>query len=171
MPEQTHRTKYSRANESIQIMIPSDRISTNLSRHFQILGISWVLYGILRLVLAVWLITFSNTATLMFGALLNRVADPFTMMTAFHFFYSFLIVFSGAIGILGIMAGLALLGGSRAGKLLTLVVAFLSLSSVPLGTTLGIYSLIVLLSWTPQSNSVTVTGASIADLKRQPMAT
>jgi len=151
-------------------MIPDDRISANLVRHLRILGICWVLYGILRLISAVWLALFSNTATMMFGALLNRVADPFSMMSIFHFFYGGLVALSVAIGVLGIMAGLGLLAGARAGKPLAVVAAFLSLSSIPLGTTLGIYSLIVLLNRPFLQSPAVVPGVSIADMKRQPMA-
>ena len=53
-------------------MTGDDHVAQSLTRHLRILGICWVLYGILRLVTAVWLALFSNTATLMFGALLGR---------------------------------------------------------------------------------------------------
>ena len=47
---------------------------------------------------------------LMFGSLLSRVPDPFTLMGAFHFLYIVMIALSVVCSILGIMAGLALLG-------------------------------------------------------------
>lgn len=150
-------------------MIREDLTTHNLNSHLRILGICWVLYGIVRLVTAVWLALFSNTATVMFGALLNRVPDPFTMMNIFHFIYGLLVVISAACGILGVLAGLALLAGKRSGRILAIIAAFLSLSSVPLGTTLGIYTLIVLLTWSPQRASATLSGVQIPDLKREPM--
>jgi hypothetical protein len=154
------------------IMISDDRtIPSNLPRHYRILGICWIIYGILRLVSAVWLALFSNTAALMFGALLNRVPNPFAMMDVFHIVYGFIILLSGVIGILGVMAGLGLLSGSRSGKPLAIFAAFLSLSSIPLGTTLGIYTLIVLLTWAPLHTAAPVPGVSIPNLKSQPMAT
>jgi hypothetical protein len=85
----------------------------------------------------------------MFGALLNRVPDPFTLMTAFHVIYTVMIVLSAVCGILGIIAGLALLAGNRSGRTLALVAGFLSLSNIPVGTTLGIYTLVVLLPTRP----------------------
>jgi hypothetical protein len=152
-------------------MISEDRtITANLAHRLRVLGICWLLYGILRLVSAVWLALFSNTATLMFGALLNRVPNPFAMMDAFHIFYGFLIFLSGVIGILGVTAGLALLSGVRSGKPLAIFAAFLSLSSIPLGTTLGIYTLIVLLNWAPLQTAAAVPGVSISNLKSQPQA-
>jgi uncharacterized membrane protein len=102
-------------------------------------------YGVIRLVSAALLILYSGTATVMFGALLNRVADPFTLMSLFHFTYIVMIVLSVVCGILGIVAGVALLGSQRRGRTVALIAGFLSLSNLPLGTTLGIYTLIVLL--------------------------
>lgn len=151
-------------------MAADDYIAQNLTRHIRILGICWLLYGVIRLVTALWLALFSNTATLMFGALLNRVPDPFSLMSFFHFFYAVLVATSTVCGILGICAGSALLTGRRSGRTLAIIAAFLSLSSIPLGTTLGIYSLIVLLIWNPQRTSAAVSGAQIHNFKREPMA-
>jgi hypothetical protein len=103
------------------------------------------MYGVIRLIVAVCLVVYSGTATVMFGALLNRVPDPFTLMTDFHVIYTLLIALSAVCGILGIVAGLAPLAGNRLGRMLALIAGFLSLSNIPLGTTLGIYTLVVLL--------------------------
>jgi len=126
-------------------MIPDDRIAENLDRHVRILGTCWIIYGFLRLVAAVWLVTFSGTATVMFGALLNRVPNPFSMMTFFHVFYAFLVALSVVCGVLGILGGWTLLAGRRSGRVLTLAAGFLSLSEIPLGLMLGTYTLVVLL--------------------------
>jgi hypothetical protein len=152
-------------------MISDNRMNNpNLARHHRILGICWILYGVLRLISAVWLALVGNTVTLMFGALLNRVPNPFAMMNVFHVFYGFLILLSGIIGILGVMAGLCLLSGARSGRPLAIFAAFLSLSSMPLGTTLGIYTLIVFLNWTPVHTAAEVPGVAVPHLKRQSMA-
>ena len=147
-----------------------DHVAQSLTRHLRILGICWLLYGILRLVSAVWLALFSKTATLMFGALLGRVPDPFSLMNIFHFLYGLLVAVSAVCGILGVCAGLALLAGIRSGRTLAITAAFLSLSSIPLGTTLGIYSLIVLLIWSPQWTSPVASSVEITNLKREPLA-
>ena len=112
------------------------------NRHIKLLGTCWVIYGALRLVAAVWLLSFTNTATVMFGALLARVPDPFSMMADFHFIYTLMVILSAICGVLGLLAGLALLAGQRSGRTLCLVAGFLSLSDIPMGTTLGVYSLI-----------------------------
>ena len=141
--------------------------SLHLSQHHRILGVCWVLYGILRLATAVCLALFANTATVMFGALLNRVSDPFSMMNAFHFLYALIVVLSAVCGVVGVLAGLALISEARSGRTLALVAGFLSLSSVPLGTTLGIYTLIVLLTWTTRPATAAV-GVPVSHLKSRP---
>ena len=117
----------------------------SLSSHLRTLGGCWIVYGVIRLVLATLRVLYSGTATVMFGALLSRVPDPFTLMSVFHFMYVVMIVLSIVCGILGIMAGLALLGGKQSGRTLALIAGFLSLSNIPLGITLGIYTLVVFL--------------------------
>ncbi|MGB8473235.1 MAG: hypothetical protein WCE61_03995 [Candidatus Acidiferrum sp.] len=109
------------------------------------LGSLWIVYAILRLVAAILLILFSGTATLMFGALLSRVPDPFTLMDIFHVFYIVAIIVSALSGLIGLFAGLALVAGKSSARSLSLVAAFLSLCDLPLGTTLGIYTLVVYL--------------------------
>ena len=126
-------------------MSSNDSAAQTSNVHLRTLGGLWIVYGIIRLVFAALMILYTGTATVMFGALLNRVADPFTLMSAFHFVYTVMIVLSVVCGIVGIMAGLALLGRMGAGRTLGLFAGFLSLSNLPLGTTLGIYTLVILL--------------------------
>jgi hypothetical protein len=119
--------------------------ASTVNRHRRILGILWIAYGIIRLVMCFLLVGFTPTATVMFGALLTRVADPFTMMSEFHLWYTCIIVLSAVCGVFGVLAGLALMGNGRPARVLALIAAFLSVSEIPLGTTLGIYTLVVLL--------------------------
>jgi hypothetical protein len=123
----------------------NDAAGRNPERHLRTLGICWLIYGILRLLAAAWLVSFASTATLMFGALLNRVPDPFSLMYDFHLVYFLIEVLAVICGVLGILAGLALLSGRRAARILALFAAFLSLSNLPVGITLGTYTLVVLL--------------------------
>ena len=113
--------------------------------HFRTLGGFWAVYGVMRLVMVLCLLIYGRTATLMFGALLSRVPDPFALMGVFHFLYTILIVLSAVSGLVGFVAGLALLGGQRSGRRLALIAALLSVSDIPLGITLGIYTLVELL--------------------------
>jgi hypothetical protein len=108
------------------------------------LGALWIVYAILRLVAVILLVLYAATATVMFGALLTRVTDYQAFMAIFHILYTAAIIVTALSGFFGLLAGLALLAGKSA-RTLSLVAAFLSLSDLPLGTTLGIYTLIVFL--------------------------
>jgi len=152
-------------------MASDDPMAQNSSRRIRMLGTCWVIYGIIRIIAAVWLVSFSNTAMLMYGALLNRVPDPFTMMSFFHVFYTFLIALSVVCGALGVLAGLALLAGQRSGRTLALFAGFLSLSDIPLGLTLGIYSLMVLLPAVSRYASPAVLPDPASGLRHHPSAT
>lgn len=117
----------------------------NLSGHRRTLGVCWLVYGILRLIMGICLVLFSGTATVMFGALLGRVPDPIALMADFHIVYAGIVVLTVLSGLFGLLAGLALLASQRPARTLALIAAFLSVSDIPSGTTLGIYTLIVLL--------------------------
>ncbi len=115
----------------------------------RVLGICWIVYGILRLAMTVWLVSFTTTATLMFGALLTRVPDPYSLMSLFHFLYLGVIIWSGACGILSILAGATILASQRSARTLAIVAALLSLSELPFGIALGVYTLILLVPGAP----------------------
>ena len=127
------------------------RTNTRAMSSHATLGVCWIVYGILRILMALILAISSGTATVMFGALLVRVADPYSLMTLFHATYLFIIILSGVGGIVGILAGLALLGGGGYGRTLALLAAILSVSEVPIGTTLGIFTLVALLPQSPRA--------------------
>jgi hypothetical protein len=114
------------------------------------LGVLWVIYGAARALVALWMVTFIPTATVMFGALLTRVPNPYTLMDAFHLFYLCAIVWSFASGAIGIIAGLALIGNKSLGRSLGILAALLSLPELPLGVMLGAYTLAVLLPPAPE---------------------
>lgn len=140
-----------------------------LRARFKTLGICWILYGVIRLLGAVWLAFFSNTATVMFGALLGRVAAPFAMMSYFHILYTFLVCISTLCGVLGILAGLGLIWAQSFGRVLAIAAAFLSLSEIPVGIALGIYTLIILLALRRPADSV-VRREAVSNLHSQPSA-
>jgi uncharacterized membrane protein len=119
----------------------------NSSHNHKFLAACWIVYGVARLIAAVWLVTFTPIATVMFGALLTRVANPFSLMAAFHLFYLFWIILSAAAGIFGLLAGIALISGSSVARILALVASVLSLSEIPIGLTLGVYTLVELLPY------------------------
>jgi hypothetical protein len=64
----------------------------NSSGHRRILGVCWIAYGILRLIIGICLVLFGGTATVMFGVLLGRVSNPFALMGDFHIVYAAIVV-------------------------------------------------------------------------------
>jgi hypothetical protein len=108
------------------------------------LGALWLLYGIYRLMAVILLVLYAGTATVMFGALLTRVADYPTFMSVFHILYIFAIIVTALSSLFALLAGVTLLAAKSA-RTLVLIAAFLSLHDLPFGTTLGIYTLIVFL--------------------------
>jgi hypothetical protein len=131
-------------------MTSDDSMVQKSNATFKTLGSFWTIYGVIRLVMVLCLLIYGSTATLMFGALLSRVPDPFALMDVFHFLYMVMIVWSVVSGIVAVVAGLALLAGQGSGRKLALIAAILSVSDIPLGTTLGVYTLVELL---PSKNS------------------
>lgn len=109
------------------------------------LGFCWIIYAIFRLIMGVVLILFTPTATVMFGALLSRVANPFALMSDFHLLYAAAIVLAFVSGVMSLAAGLALMSGASAARALSIVAAVLALSDLPLGTTIGTYTLVAVL--------------------------
>jgi hypothetical protein len=110
------------------------------------LGLFWLIYGILRIIAAVWMLSFTPVATVMFGALLNRVPNPYPLMSAFHLIYAAWIMLSAASGIFGVLAGISLLAGAGAARILAVVAALLAVPFIPAGTMLGTYTLVLFVS-------------------------
>ena len=108
------------------------------------LGTFWILYGVLRWATALGAFLYGGTLTLMFGALLNRVPNPFALMDWFHGFLIFVIVLDVATAVVSIIAGLNLMSGRQSGRRLGLLAAFLGIINGPLGIALGTYTLVVL---------------------------
>jgi hypothetical protein len=108
------------------------------------LGILWILYGLLRLIGALGMFLYSATLTLMWGALLTRVPNPFTLMDLFHVFLIFLIVLGIVAGVVSVIAGLTLISSGQSARRLGLLAAFFGLTNGPLGIALGAYTLVVL---------------------------
>ncbi|MGH9794296.1 MAG: zinc ribbon domain-containing protein [Candidatus Acidiferrales bacterium] len=124
----------------------SQAIATQSStaRHLPILGVLWVLRGSLRLL--------SSLAAFYVGAaILPWMAGEFgfPMESFWKGFLPGMIAIgawlNAAVGAASIAAGYGLMQREPWGRTLALVMAFLALLSVPFGTALGVYTLVVLL--------------------------
>lgn len=126
-------------------MSATSAAATNPRTSSSALGVLWIVYALLRIAAVILLVLYSGTATVMFGALLSRVADPYTLMAAFHIFYICAVIVTALSGLVGLFAGLALLAGKSSVRSLAIIASILSLCDLPFGTTLGIYTLVVFL--------------------------
>jgi hypothetical protein len=116
------------------------------------LGVLWILYGLLRFVAALVVFLSFPTLTVMWGALLTRVPNPFTLMDLFHIFLIFVVILDVIAGIVSIIAGLALMSGGPSARRLGMLAAFLALTNGPLGIALGTYTLVVLVPANPRTS-------------------
>ena len=107
------------------------------------LGVLWALYAILRFAGAAFIAVYEGMLTVMWGAVITRVANPFALMSLFHFFLVFAIVLNIVAGIVSLLAAIALLGRSGSARKLALVASFFGLTNGPLGIALGAYTLVI----------------------------
>jgi hypothetical protein len=109
------------------------------------LGMLWLIFGVIRVLGAVWMVLYSGTLMVMWGALLNRVPDPLFWMAIFHFCVTAAIVFYAILAIVSFLAGFSLLRRPVSARPVALVAAFLALLSGPLGVALGVPTIVLLL--------------------------
>ncbi len=89
----------------------------DLNGNWRALGACWLVYGLFRIVVGIGLVLFTGTATVMFGALLGRVPNPYALMADFHLVYAALVILSFLCGLVGILAGLALLANQPSARI------------------------------------------------------
>jgi hypothetical protein len=109
------------------------------------LGTLWIIYGIICLAKAAWIVVYSATLTLMWGAVINRVADPFFWMSAFHVWLIGAVIVLVLAGIFSFLATASLFGSRATGNPLSLIACVLAILTGPLGIVLGTYTMIVTL--------------------------
>jgi hypothetical protein len=110
---------------------------------YRTLGVVWLFYAILRFAGAVFILLYSATLTLMWGALITRVPNPFALMSFFHVFLVFAMALNIIAGIFALLAALALLGRGGTRRTMALVASFFALIDGPLGIALGAYTLVL----------------------------
>jgi hypothetical protein len=109
------------------------------------LAAGWLIFGVFRLIVAIWMLSFAGTATVMFGTLLNRVPNPYSLMGVFHIVYSCWMILSAASGVFALLTGITLMSGAGVSRLVALTAAFLSVPFLPVGTMLGTYTMVLFL--------------------------
>jgi hypothetical protein len=111
----------------------------------KMLGTLWVIYGLICVIKATWIVVYAPTLTLMWGALLNRVADPFFWMNLFHGAMWGVVALEIVTAILSFVAAASLLRDRRSTGSVALIAGFLALLTGPLGIAVGVYTIIALL--------------------------
>jgi hypothetical protein len=119
---------------------------SDLQARSKTLGILWLISALVCFVKAAWIALEFPILTLMWGALLNRVPNPFAWMSDFHAVLTGIIVWDVLAGIFAIMGGLAWMQNSRSTPFFLTVAALLALITGPLGLILGVYTLAIALS-------------------------
>jgi hypothetical protein len=122
--------------------------AARLDRHLSILGVLWIVRGVMRILLAGWLGFIGSRWVGPFGeGLTNHMHDfPHAFPLARLIGTGMMLgsVLTVVIGVASIVAGWGLLERAPWARILTVVLAFLALLRLPFGTALGIYSLVVL---------------------------
>ena len=115
------------------------------ARDYRTLGVLWLIYGCLRVVAAAALLVWSGTLALMWGALLNRVPNPLTLMTAFHVALVLAVAWCIISAFFSFVAGITLMRRTMPARMDTLVAALLALPDLPFGIILGVYTITAIL--------------------------
>lgn len=127
---------------SQQIASGTTAPATNASRvakHLNVLAILWIIFSILRLLPGLAMLAFSHAH---FPFVLFPIPGP---MRAFltPLLSTLGLIISG-VGIAGVIAGWGLMTRQSWARMLTIILACISLIHFPLGTALGVYTLWVL---------------------------
>ena len=138
-PLQAGQERYARCGKPVLGLLAYRR--NRVQEHIRLVGILWLAYSALNLVAGLVLAVLAHT---LFAIHFQGGPPPevTSWLRPFLTFIGGLVVVKGAVGII---AGWALLQREPWGRILSLVVAFISLFNIPLGTALGIYTLWVLL--------------------------
>ena len=114
---------------------------SRVQEHVRLVAILWFAFSALNALGGVVLIVLANTLFLH----LHDFGAPEAPSAFLHPFLSFIGVLVVAKGAVGFLAAWGLLQRESWARILTLILAFISLISPPFGTALGIYTLWVLL--------------------------
>jgi len=110
-----------------------------MENHVKVIAILWIIFGILGILLA------CLTFFLLFG--LSFIPDmDYEGRIILKYVALGGSIFIALLSIPEIIGGIGLLKRKEWGRIVTLAVAFLALLSIPIGTALGIYTLVILLN-------------------------
>jgi hypothetical protein len=119
-----------------------------MNGHIRVLGILWAVYSGFRILMAVWSIILYRAFIPIFQNVMPHdndvnLAPIFRMMSGFYVVSGIWSILAAAVGF---WTAWALLKHEQSGRIIALVIAFVSLISIPFGTALGVYTLVIMLS-------------------------
>lgn len=110
-----------------------------MENHVKVIAVLWIIFGILGILLA--LLTFFLLFGLSFIPDMDHEGQIILKYVAMGGS-----IFIALLSIPEIIGGIGLLKKKEWGRIVTLAVAFLALLNIPIGTALGIYTLVILLN-------------------------
>ncbi|HYI12867.1 MAG TPA: hypothetical protein VEK57_27715 [Thermoanaerobaculia bacterium] len=116
-----------------------------MEQHIKILSVLFILFGILGVVAAISVFLFGTGIA---ATILSTEDSPDAQVGAAWAggCFTFIAVLFGVLSIPSIIAGWGLSQRKSWARILTIVIAALSLPHVPVGTALGVYALVVMLN-------------------------
>jgi hypothetical protein len=138
---QTNQQYCSGCGKAITGAIIGYPLRSRLQEHVRLLSILWFAFSAFEVIGGMVLIVLANTV---FARMMEMPDGP-RPAEFLHVLFTFLGIFVLAKAVAGILAGWGLLSREPWGRVLALILGFLSLIHPPLGTALGIYTLWVLL--------------------------
>jgi hypothetical protein len=120
-----------------------------LANHLKVMGVLWLVYSIFRIIASVGTLTFSHYLLPLISSSMPHDADTPDFSWIFGFMqgaYIFSFILGVIGGILGIAAAIGLLQRLPWGRVVALIAAFVCLISIPFGTAMAIYTMIILFS-------------------------
>ena len=89
-------------------------------------------------------LVYNRTLTVMWGAIISRVADPFAWMNLFHLLLVLTVVMALASAAFSLLAAFTLMGGARSSRTLGLIAAAFGMLGTPPGVALGVFTVAML---------------------------
>jgi len=118
-----------------------------LNNHLKILGVLWIVYSLFGILMGMWSLVAGQYILPMMTQ--SIPPSPEMNLAPFLFFmravYAFSFFFSLILGTVGLVAAWAFIQRKPWGRMAGLIAAFACLISIPFGTALAIYTLVVLL--------------------------
>jgi hypothetical protein len=114
------------------------------SDRYRTVAVLWGIYGVLMIAAAAWIIVYNRTLTVMWGAIISRVANPFTWMSAFHLFLGATVVMALLSAVFSLLAAFALMSGTGSSRRLGLIAAAFGMLGTPPGVALGVFTVAIL---------------------------